>query len=55
MEFDWADSHGWLSNDVVLAMNPDELMQLRFAASVALAHGVDQPIFRTILEGTDNT
>lgn len=53
MEFDWADSHGWLSNEVTLAMTPDELLQLRFAISIALASGVNQDIFRTILDITD--
>jgi len=56
MEMEWADNReGWLSNEVVLAMCPDELMQLRFAASIALAHGVDQQILRDLLEATDNT
>lgn len=54
MEADQAHSHGWLLNEVTLAMSEDELRQLRFAASIALASGVDQPILRTLLEVTDN-
>lgn len=54
MEFERVESHGWLANEVTLAMTPDELHQLRFALSIAVAHGVDQPIFHTILAATDN-
>jgi len=55
MEMEWADNtEGWLSNEVVLAMCPDELLQLRFACSVAVAHGFNQPIFEQFLKATDN-
>ena len=39
--------------DVLISMSRSEMLQLRFAASIALAHGIDQPIFRTYLEITD--
>lgn len=55
MEMEWADNaEGWLSNEVVVAMVPDELLQLRFAISVVLAHGHQQPIFEEFLKATDN-
>lgn len=55
MQMDWADNQeGWLSNEVIIAMVPDELLQLRFACSVAVAHGFTQPIFDEFLKATDN-
>lgn len=55
MEMEWADNQeGWLSNEVVIAMVPDELLQLRFAISIAQAHGHTQPIFEDFLKATDN-
>ena len=55
MEMEWADNQeGWLSNNVIVAMVPDELLQLRFAISIAQAHGHTQPIFEDFLKATDN-
>lgn len=55
MEMDWADNReGWLKSEVLLAMTPDELLQLRLAASIALACGITQPIFQDLLKATDN-
>lgn len=54
MEFEFVESHGWLANEITVAMTPDELAQLRFAVSIAVAHGVNQPIFHTFLALTDH-
>lgn len=53
MELDVAQSYGWLQYECSLAMNLDELMQLRLAMSLAKAHGVDVAIIDTFLAMTD--
>ena len=54
MECEVINSNGLLEHEAVLAMTRDELMQLRFAASMAHAHGFSQPILQTLLAVTDN-
>ena len=40
--------------EVLISMSRSEMLQLRFAASIALAHGIEQPVLRTYLEVTDH-
>ena len=40
--------------EVLISMSRSEMLQLRFAASIALAPGIEQPVFRTYLEVTDH-
>lgn len=53
MELEVTHSYGWLEYECSLALNMDELNQLRLALSLAKAHGVDVPIVETFLAMTD--
>jgi hypothetical protein len=53
MEIEITDSYGWLQYECSLALNLDELTQLRFAMSLAKAHGVEVSIIDTFLALTD--
>jgi hypothetical protein len=54
MELEIMQSYGWLQYDCTLALNMDELYQLRYAFSMAKAHGVETAIVETFLAMTDN-
>lgn len=53
MELEVTDSYGWLQYDCNIALNLDELGQLRLAMSLARAY-VDMPIIDEFLEMTDD-
>lgn len=53
MELEITHSYGWLEYECSLALNMDELQQLRLAMSLAKAHGVDVAIIDTFLAMTD--
>jgi len=53
MELEVTDSYGWLEYECSIALNMDELGQLRLALSLAKAHGVDVAIINTFLAMTD--
>jgi hypothetical protein len=53
MELEITDSYGWLQYECSLALNMDELLQLRLAMSLAKAHGVEVSIVDTFLSITD--
>lgn len=53
MELEVSESYGWLQYECFLAMNMDELGQLRLAMSLAKAHGVEVSIIDTFLAMTD--
>jgi hypothetical protein len=53
MELEVNDSYGWLRYDCNIALNIDELQQLRLAMSLARVH-VSVPIIDEFLEMTDD-
>jgi len=53
VEIDIVDTYGWLEHGVFLSMTTEELAELRFALSIASAHGIKMDIIDEFLRVTD--